>query len=67
MLIKEKENAFIDFANQFMKSTSSVLAVAEAVKRLKHVVLGVKFVNNSMNPNQIKTIIDSFEHHYISV
>lgn len=50
-----------------MKSTSSVLAVSEAVKRLTHVVLGVNFVNNCMNPNQIKTIINSFSHHYGSL
>jgi len=32
-----------------MKSNSSVEAVAEAVKRYNYVVLGVKFVNNSMS------------------
>jgi hypothetical protein len=50
-----------------MKSNSSVAAVAEAVKRYKYVVLGVMFVNNSMNARQVITILDSFSHHFNSV
>jgi hypothetical protein len=67
LLIKDKENPYIDFENQFMKSNSSVEAVAAAVKRYNYVVLGVKFVNNSMNSRQVKIIIDSFSHHYGSL
>ena len=50
-----------------MKSNSSVAAVAEAVKRYKYVVLGVQFVNNSMNARQVITILDSLSHHFNSV
>jgi hypothetical protein len=35
LLIHERETKDIDFSNQFMKSSSSVEAVAEAVKRYK--------------------------------
>jgi Ran GTPase-activating protein (RanGAP) involved in mRNA processing and transport len=67
LLIKDKENPFIDFSNQFMQSASSVAAVAEAVKRYRHVVHGVNFVNNSMLSRHIKTVIDSFSHHFGSL
>ena len=50
-----------------MQSHSSVAAVAEAVKRYRHTVLGVNFVNNSMNSRSIKLIIDSFSHHFQSL
>lgn len=60
LLIKEKENSTIDFSNQFMKSNSQVMAVAEAVKRYQYNVLGVIFVNNSMSSNNLVTIIESF-------
>lgn len=66
-LIHERETPYIDFTGQFMKSTSSVAAVAEAVKRYQYTVLGVNFVDNSLEPRQIKTIVDSFSHHFVSL
>lgn len=53
----------IDYTNHYLNSTTSVKAVAEAVKRYAHTITAVKFVNNSMKLRNTIIALQSIDKH----
>lgn len=62
-IIREKESPIIDFTNSYLNSSTSVKAIAEAIKLMGYTVLTVKFVNNSLRTKDACALIDSIERH----